>query len=112
MIDVEIIAVNNCSNDNTLNILKQISKNDDRIKIINNEKNYGLLYSRAMGILNSTGEYLLNLDADDQINGKNHLEYLYNKVQKLKVDIVAFNILNVDIIMKYYINQYYLNLSL
>ena len=44
MIDVEIIAVNDCSNDNTLNILKQISKNDDRIKIINNEKNYGLLY--------------------------------------------------------------------
>ena len=93
--DLEIIAVKICSNDSTLNILKQLSKSDDRIKIVNNDKNYGLLYSRAMGILNSAGEYLLNLDADDEINGTDNLEYLYNKVQNSKVDIVAFDIFDV-----------------
>ena len=49
--NIEIIAVNDCSDDNTLKILIQMAKNDSRIKIINNDKNRGLLYSRAMGIL-------------------------------------------------------------
>ena len=51
MKNIEIIAVNDCSDDNTLKILIQMAKNDSRIKIINNDKNRGLLYSRAMGIL-------------------------------------------------------------
>ena len=93
--DLEIIAVNDCSNDSTLNILNELSKTDNRIKIVNNDKNYGLLYSRAMGILNSTGEYLLNLDADDEIKSTDSLEYLYNKVQNSKVDIVGFDIFDV-----------------
>ena len=95
MTDLEIIAVNDCSNDSTLNILNELSKTDNRIKIVNNDKNYGLLYSRAMGILNSTGEYLLNLDADDEIKSTDSLEYLYNKVQNSKVDIVGFDIFDV-----------------
>ena len=90
--DFEIIAVNDFSNDNTLSILNDLSKKDNRIKIINNDKNHGLLYSRAMGILNSSGEYIMNLDADDEINGDDCLDYLYNQTQIFKVDIITFNI--------------------
>ena len=50
--DIEIIPVNDCSEDNSLEVLKIMSKRDSRIKIINNDRNRGLLYSRAMGILN------------------------------------------------------------
>ena len=64
---IEIIPVNDCSEDNTLDILKKIAKNDKRIKIVNNPKNRGLLYSRAMGIINSRGEYIMNLDPDDEL---------------------------------------------
>jgi hypothetical protein len=32
-------------------ILEELAKNDSRIRIVNNDKNYGLLYSRAMGII-------------------------------------------------------------
>ena len=49
--NIEIIAVNDFSEDNTLEILMNMSKKDFRIKIVNNDKNRGLLYSRAMGIL-------------------------------------------------------------
>ena len=75
--NIEIIAVNDYSNDSSLDIIKECSKNDSRIKIVNNDKNYGLLYSRAMGILNSTGEYLMNLDPDDELEGSDNLEFLY-----------------------------------
>ena len=40
-----------------------------------------------MGILHSSGEYLLNLDADDEIKGEDTLEYLYNKILISQVDI-------------------------
>ena len=59
--DIEIIAVNDCSTDNSLDILNEMMRKDQRIKIINNKKNHGLLFSRAMGILNSKGEYLMFL---------------------------------------------------
>ena len=91
--DIEIIAVNDCSNDNSLRVLTNLAEKDKRIKIINNKKNHGLLYSRAMGILNSTGEYLMNLDSDDELNDNECLEYLYNKTKKLRVDIITFNVL-------------------
>ena len=41
--EIEIICINDYSIDNSLNILKKIIKNELRLKIINNDKNYGLL---------------------------------------------------------------------
>ena len=94
--DIEIVAINDHSTDNSLKILNDLAKNDDRIKIINNEQNHGLLYSRAMGILNSFGEYLMNIDPDDELEDNNALKYLYKKVKISKSDIIAFNIIRKD----------------
>ena len=92
--DIEIIAINDNSRDNTSNILIDLANNDNRIKIFNNGKNRGLLYSRAMGILKSSGEYLLNLDPDDELVSNNNLEYLYNQTLISKADIINFDILD------------------
>jgi glycosyltransferase involved in cell wall biosynthesis len=91
--DIEIIPVNDGSEDNTLEILKKMAKNDTRIKIVNNNKNRGLLYSRAMGIINSNGKYLMNLDPDDQLEGPDNLEFLYNKANQAKVNVISFGFL-------------------
>ena len=91
--DIEIIAINDFSNDSSLEILKELSKNDSRIKIINNNKNYGLLYSRAIGILNCTGEYIMNLDPDDEFENPKNLEFLYNNIKKSNLDIISFGAL-------------------
>ena len=88
--NIEIIPVNDHSRDNSLEILKRMKKNDSRIKIINNNRNRGLLYSRAMGILNSKGEYIMNLDPDDELEGPDNLEFLYNITNNSKVDVVSF----------------------
>ena len=63
---------------------------DPSIKISNNHKNYGLLFSRAIGILNSKGEYLMNLDPDDEYRGKNNFQLLYDTAKKLNVDFITF----------------------
>ena len=91
--NIEIILVNDASEDNTLEILKEISKKDSRVKIINNYINRGTLYSRAMGIINSKGEYLMNLDADDAFTEASVLEYLYKKAKYTKADVVSYGLL-------------------
>ena len=77
--DIEIVAVDDCSTDNSLKILQEMAKKDSRIKIVNYERNRGPLYARAMGILNSKGEYLLNIDSDGILYGNDTLEFLYNR---------------------------------
>ena len=88
--NIEIVAVNDDSTDNSLISLKKMAKKDLRIKIVNNDRNHGLLYSRAMGILNSTGEYLMNLDPDDRLEGSDNLEILYNTAKSNNSDIVRY----------------------
>ena len=88
--DIEIILVNDCSTDESFKIIKEFAQKDERIKIINNTKNYGLLYSRGMGMINSKGEYVMDLDPDDQLIGKNNLKFLYNTAKRLKVDFINF----------------------
>ena len=85
--------MNDGSTDNTIKILNNLAKNDNRIKIVNNDKNHGLLYSRAMGILNSSGEYIMNLDSDDEIHDEKCLEDIYNQTHILNVDILSFSVL-------------------
>ena len=43
-----------------------------------------------MGIINSKGEYLMDLDPDDHFLGKNNLNFLYNTAKKLNVDFITF----------------------
>ena len=57
--EIEIIAVNDGSSDNSLDILKEMGKKDSRIKIINSKKSHGSLFCRGLGILNSEGKYLM-----------------------------------------------------
>ena len=72
--NLEILIINDGSNDNTLKICK--SYKDLRIKIINNKKNMGLSLSRNVGIDNAKGEYLYFIDSDDFIT-LDTIEYLY-----------------------------------
>ena len=88
--NIEIIAINDCSTDNSLKMLKKLSKKDNRIKIINNDRNHGLFYSRAEGIINSMGEYLINLDPDDNFESNSDLQLLYDKAKKSNLDYILY----------------------
>ena len=65
----ELIIVDDNSNKNTLNILKNLK--NKKIKIIFLKRNKGVAYCRNLAIKKSSGEYLAFLDSDDIWNKKN-----------------------------------------
>lgn len=87
--ELEIICVNDGSKDNSLRILNEYAKKDNRIKIIN-QINKGAGEARNKGIKVATGEYVAFLDADDWFE-QNALETLYKKAKKQNCDMVVFN---------------------
>ena len=82
MADIEIILVNDNSKDNTSIIIKKLAEEDNRIKILNNEKNMATLYSRNIGILMSRGKYIMNLDNDDLFMYSDVFSKVYNEAEK------------------------------
>ena len=64
---------------------------DNRIRIINNHKNMGTLYSRSIGVLNSKGKYIFMLDNDDIFLNEDIFETIYNFASYDKYDIGEFD---------------------
>lgn len=86
--DIEIIIVNDGSEDNSINKVKKIK--DNRIKIINQE-NKGLSSARNKGLKYATGDYIAFVDSDDFIRISSAYEDMYNLAVKDGSDIVAGN---------------------
>lgn len=64
--NIEVIIVDDLSNDKTIQILETFD--DERIKIIKNSTNVGVSKSRNIGIAKATGDYITQLDSDDFIS--------------------------------------------
>lgn len=62
----EIVIVNDDSPDREA--LIEVLKRFPEVKLVNNTTNKGLAYSRNNGVLNSTGDVLCFLDADDEVH--------------------------------------------
>lgn len=63
--DFEFIITNDCSNDESFEILKKYEKLDERIKIINNKENKGLTKSLNSMLLAVKGKFIVRMDDDD-----------------------------------------------
>ena len=90
--DIEIICVEDKSSDDCLKILKEYSKKDDRIVLIENDSNQGQSISRNNGLKVAKGEYVAFLDSDDWID-RNTYEQLYKFAKDNDHDLVVFNAL-------------------
>ena len=85
--EIEIIAVNDCSLDNSLEIIKKYIEKDKRIILIDKIKNEGVSEARNSGIKIAKGEYILCIDGDDWIE-KDCLKEMYEIAEKNKAEIV------------------------
>ena len=84
--DYEVIIINDCSTDDSLNILKKYIDIFKNIKIINNEKNLGVAKSRNIGFGLAKGKYIALLDSDD-IWESNKLSIQKKCIDKTQCDI-------------------------
>ena len=86
--NLELIIINDASTDNTEQILNEYQKKDSRIKIINNQKNYGCAQSRNIGLKYINANTIAFMDDDDQYSNTETLNCLYNQLLNDDADIV------------------------
>ena len=66
--DFEFIIIEDCSTDKTLEILREFKEKDNRIKIIQKEKNEGpkgFIKNLNLGLNMAQGKYVARMDSDD-----------------------------------------------
>jgi len=75
--NVEVIIVNDGSDDESQTIVEGIIKKDNRVKLFN-ENNHGVSHARNVGLTKVNGDYVQFVDADDDLD----MDY-FNKMTKL-----------------------------
>lgn len=63
--DIQIICIDDCSTDHSLQILKEYAQRDSRIKVMKTPVNSGQAVARNLGLTIADGEYTTMLDSDD-----------------------------------------------
>lgn len=89
--DIEFIFVNDCTLDNSINVLEttleEYPKRKSQVQIINFEQNQGAAKAREIGMKTANGEYIIHCDSDDWVV-KEAYETLYNIAKASESDMV------------------------
>ncbi len=85
----EAIIIDDCSTDNSVEILRKYETKDFRFRLLQNHENMGGAYSRNLGLKSSEGEFIIFLDSDDELQSDCLLRR-YQAIKDLKVDFVVF----------------------
>lgn len=94
---IEIVCVDDASEDNSLKILREYQKKDERVQVIALNENMSASIARKRGVEAAQGKYIMFADGDDSIEPQ-CCEVLYEMMEKEPVDILHFgtNIINSD----------------
>ncbi len=86
--NIEVIVVDDCSTDNSIQILNKFK---DKIKLFINNKNYGASYCRNFGLSKSHGQFIAFLDCDDYYD-KSKIYECINYINKKNCSFVYTNV--------------------
>ncbi len=75
--NLEIILIDDGSNDNSLEVINKLSEEDDRIVVIHRD-NGGIYVARQTGIEKSTGDYICFCDQDDYVDADMYAKLIQN----------------------------------
>jgi len=95
MQNIEIICVDDCSTDNSLEILRKFIGIDPRIKLLAHEKNYGVSCARNTALKIAKADYIMFLDPDDYTS-PNFCETMYKAINESDYDLAVCNV-NIEI---------------
>lgn len=93
--DFELVICDDCSSDDTLDILYNYAKNDSRVHVFENEKNLGYVKNFEKAITLCKGDYIALSDQDD-IWLPEHLSVLFENIKSGGYSLVGANALLVD----------------
>ena len=88
--NLEIILINDFSTDKTIDVIKSLQKDDERIVLLENKKNNGIFYTRCIGTLKSSGKFIFPLDNDDLFFDEDVIDSIVKEASRGKFDIVEF----------------------
>lgn len=88
--EIEIIAVNDGSTDNSEEIIKKYQQKDSRI-ILFSQKNQGQSVARNLALQYATGEYIYMMDSDDVLTSPDVLLICYEYAEKNHADFIFFD---------------------
>ena len=90
MHDIEIIAVNDGSTDNSEEIIKRYQQQDGRI-IALSQANKGQSSARNLALQHASGQYIYMMDSDDILTNTDALQLCYDYAEKNKADFIFFD---------------------
>ena len=88
--DIEIIIIDDNSEDDSVKIIEQFQQEDSRIKLLKNKNNEGILYTRSIGVLNSKGKYIFPINSGD-VFINDIFNICYDEAELNFLDIVEFS---------------------
>ena len=88
--NIEIIIVDDCSEDNSTDVIKEYQKEDPRIILITHDANESRMKARTDGIRAAKGKYITIIDGDDAFIHKDILKHSFFIAQKANLDVVEF----------------------
>ena len=91
--NAELVVVDDGSADNTAQIVRDLSYEDNRIKLISQE-NYGVCKARNVGMDHAEGDYLFFLDSDDELTS-DALDKMYHMAVQYQAEVVTGGFMNV-----------------
>ncbi|MCR5734549.1 MAG: glycosyltransferase family 2 protein [Lachnospiraceae bacterium] len=89
--DLEVIVVDDGSTDDSLKVLMEAVKGDDRFKVVVHEKNGSVLAARKDGLSAACGKYLIFVDIDDYLD-KETIGFLKGELEREPVDVLGYGI--------------------
>lgn len=95
--NIEIIFIDDCSSDRSIEIVMPYEKKFRKIRIIQNPVNMGVAISRNIGLTNASGKYITTLDSDDEYLP----DKIANEVKVLEENVDSDYVAYVDVIVKY-----------
>jgi glycosyltransferase involved in cell wall biosynthesis len=101
--EIEVILVDDGSNDNSLEIVKSYVLKYNQMKIVQHQKNKGLSLARKTAVDHSTANHLMFLDADDEFI-KNPFALFLNNKELHSFDVIEYGAITDK-------NEVYLNKS-
>ena len=94
--ELEILAIDDASGDGTLGILEAYAARDERIRVLRNERNLGLIATLNRGVAEARGELIARMDADD-VSARRRIERQLETLRRRPdVDVVGTAIELID----------------